>query len=1189
MKLKRLEIKGFKSFADKLNLEFDDGITCIVGPNGSGKSNIADAIRWVLGEQSAKSLRGAKMDEIVFSGTQTRKPLGMAEVCMHIDNSQGKLNTEFNEVEIKRRVYRSGEAEYLINDSACRLKDIYDLFYDTGIGKEGYSIIGQGKIDEILNNKPAERRSFFEEATGISKYRIRLKDTEKKLDEEKQNLTRVNDIVSELTNQIEPLCEQSEKAEKYLIIKEKLEEDELNIYIYDYKKAKEQVDNIEGKEDALKKENVGASDKLLQVKSDKTKLYEEHNKVKEEMENKKRELSHLELEVERKDGETKIIEEKINNAQSGIKELNERKNSLLDALKLKQELLSKVSAEYKIILSNIEKKEQLLLLKQEHYEMLDTATKDKENDLENIKTDIADKINKSYDLKTEKEKLIFVVDSLKEKLASLISEIANTDKTALGIDNEIIVNKKQLDLYLLQKKNVGDKISELTNKQTEYAKEIINLQNKERESSKDLSNIRSKHNVYVDMKNHHEGYGKSIKTILELKKNNEIKWKGICGVLGELINVNEGYEIAVDVALGARVQNIVVDEEKTAKEVIDFLKQNKHGRATFLPISSVKSNERKSLAKNILLEAGVLGVLSDFVTCEDIYSSIVDSMLGKTIVIDNIENAIIFAKKYKYAYKVVTLEGEVFNAGGSVTGGSISSNTANLFTRSREIEVLKVNIEKLEVDINRQHEDIKKVTESKQLEERELIIKNKELQNLEYELVKIKNNYEMIERAKSDSLEKNSRSTLEKASIKKQLIEIEEEIKYKEMKVKEVEENIEESKQKIETHRSSLDAEKLSKFNITEEITTIKVELSGIMQKNTTGKEEQSRLEQEVSGIADEVKELETKIEGHNVLIDKNVEAKKLLIQKIQIEKDIIIGLSKKTEVDGKTFIDFENKMKVADEEIIELSTKINATQDKIYKLENSNVEYKIKMENIEEQLFEKYKLTYDEAKAHENDKFSYNKAKESIREYKSQIERLGNVNLDAIEQYKTIKERYDFLVYQRDDIQKAEKKLEEIIRELLQAMQKQFEYEFKEIDKNFDEIFKEMFGGGRAHLKLVNEENTLESGIEIVVEPPGKHLQNIMLLSGGEKALTAISLLFAILKLRPSPFCVLDEIEAALDDANVTRYANYIKNYSKNTQFLVITHRKGTMEISDYLYGVTMQEKGISKVISVKLEEVEG
>ncbi|OGO83034.1 MAG: chromosome segregation protein SMC [Clostridiales bacterium GWD2_32_19] len=1187
MKLKQLKIKGFKSFADKLNLEFDDGITCIVGPNGSGKSNIADAIRWVLGEQSAKSLRGTKMDEIIFSGTETRKPQGMAEVSMLIDNSQYKLNTTFSEVEIKRRVYRSGEAEYLINDSGCRLKDIYDLFYDTGIGKEGYSIIGQGKIDEILNNKPAERRSFFEEATGISKYRIRLKDTEKKLDEEKQNLTRVNDIVSELTNQIEPLCEQSEKAHKYLGIKEKLEIDELNIYIYDYKKAKEQIDAIQGKEDVFKKEIAGASDELLHAKSDKTKLYDEHNKVKEEVENEKRELSHLELEVERKDGEVKIIEEKMSNAQLSIKESNERKTSLLDVLKSKEGLLKEVRAEYKTILSNIEKNEQLLLMKQEHYSMLDIATKDKENDLENIKTDIANKINKSYDLKTEKEKLIFVVESLKEKLLLLEDEIANRDKTTLFIDNEIIINKKQLDTYLMQKKNVEDKISELTNKQSEYAKEIMNLQNNERESSKELSNIRSKHNVYVDMKNHHEGYGKSIKTILELKKNNETKWKGICGVLGELINVKEGFEVALDVSLGARVQNIIVDEEHTAKQVIDFLKQNKQGRATFLPISSVKSSERKSISKNILTETGVLGVMSDFVTCDDIYSDIIDNMLGKTIIIDVIENAIIFSKKYKYAYKVVTLEGEVFNAGGSITGGSISSNTASLFTRSREIEVLKTNIEKLEVEINKQHENIKKVTESKQLEESELLIKNKELQNLEYELVKIKNNYEMIERAKIDSLEKNSRSTIEKANIEKQQIEIEEEIKYKEMQIKEVEENIEQSKQKIETYRNSLDAEKLSKFNIAEEITTIKVELSGIMQKNTTGKEEQERLEQEVLDVESEIKELETRIEGFNSSIYKNVETKKLLVQKMQTEKDKIIELSKRIEVDGKAFIEFENKMKALDEIIVELNTKINVTQDKIYKLENSSIEYKIKMENIEEQLFEKYKLTYDEAETHKDDKFSYTKAKESIREYKSQIEKLGNVNLDAIEQYKTIKERYDFLVYQRDDIQKAEKKLEEIIRELLQAMQKQFEYEFKEIDKNFDEIFKEMFGGGRAHLKLVNEENTLESGIEIVVEPPGKHLQNIMLLSGGEKALTAISLLFAILKLRPSPFCVLDEIEAALDDANVTRYANYIKNYSKNTQFLVVTHRKGTMEIADYLYGVTMQEKGISKVISVKLEEV--
>ncbi|OGO88776.1 MAG: chromosome segregation protein SMC [Clostridiales bacterium GWE2_32_10] len=1186
MKLKKIEIKGFKSFADKLNLNIENGITCIVGPNGSGKSNIADAIRWVLGEQSAKSLRGTKMEEIIFSGTDARKPLGMAEVCMLLENSEGKLNTEFNEVEIKRKVYRSGEGEYFINDSSCRLKDIHDLFYDTGIGKEGYSIIGQGKIDEILNSKPAERRNFFEEATGISKYRIRLKDTEKKLDEEKQNLIRVNDIISELTNQIEPLCEQSKKATEYLDIKEKLKEDEINIYIHDAKKAKEQLASVEENKVRLEKEIADANNNSVNIKKAKVETFEEYTKLKTEVENRKDRLSHLEIGIEKKDSETKILDEKINNAKYSKEESNERKTSLLDLTNSKQKLLESLKSEYESLMVNIAKEEELLYKKQEHYELIDSATKDKNIDLEKAKNDIENKTNEVYELKAEVEKLDLILDSLREKQTILENEIKDASNAATQIDSQLELNKKQIEVYFAQKEKVKDKILELTNKQTDHEQKTQLLQNKEHEMIKDINNMKSKYNIYLDMKNHHEGYGKSIKTILGLKINDEKKWTGICGVFGELINVKENYEVAIDVALGARIQNMVVDDEATAKQVISFLKDNKQGRATFLPISSIKSNENQTVAKNVLAEVGVLGVASDFVTSEDKYSNIISSMLGKTIIIDTIENAINFSKKYKYGYKVVTIDGEIFNIGGSITGGSISNKTANVFTRTREIDELKVKIAQAESKAILLHEEIKTANTDKHSNETDILIKNKELQNLEYELIKIKNNYDIIEKNKLNSLEKSSRSTSEKHSIQKQIIEISEEIMRKDEKKKETQKDIESKKAKIEEYKLSLDTENISKYNINEEITGIKVELAAFIQKSTMQKEEIDRIYDEINNVNEELKLIYAKIVNLDENIEKNIQAKINLINEIEVEKEIIFELVSKIAENEKTYITYEENIKQIEEKLEVINNQISTAQDKIYKLENSSIEYRLKNENIEEDLFEKYKLTYDEAKAYENENFSYMREREHIKNYRSQIEKLGNVNLDAIEQYKTIKERYDFLVYQRDDIQKAEQKLEEIIKELLTAMQKQFEYEFKEIDKNFDVIFKEMFGGGRAKLKLIDEQNTLESGIDIVVQPPGKNLQNIMLLSGGEKALTAISLLFAILKLRPSPFCVLDEIEAALDDANVGRYANYIKNYSTDTQFLVITHRKGTMEISDYLYGVTMEEKGISKVISVKLEE---
>ncbi len=1187
MKLKRLDIKGFKSFADKLNLEFDNGITCIVGPNGSGKSNIADAIRWVLGEQSAKSLRGSKMEEVIFSGTDMRKPTGMAEVAMLIDNSQGKLNTEFNEVEIKRRVYRSGEGEYYINNTSCRLKDIYDLFYDTGIGKEGYSIIGQGKIDEILNNKPAERRSFFEEATGISKYRIRLKDTERKLDEEQQNIIRINDIIEELSNQIGPLEEQSKKAIKFLEIKQKLEQDEINIYVYDYKKANEQLNSINEKKSNLEAEIYKINDNITEIKAEKDSIVIEYDGLKAKIDREKGKLVDIDIENERRDSEIKVVNEKVINAKDRTKESIERKKIISTMISEKNVKHKEMLHGYESISQNIESKNVLHSTKQKHYDEMVNTIEGKEELLENTRNEIARKINLSYEVKNQKEKLILMKDNLKTRLDDVETNIKYSDRMYTEIDQEMNLNKNQIAEYFIQKDNAKEVIKKLEKEITNVNDKLNEIHDQQLSANREINNMKSRHNVYLDMQQHHEGFSKSIKAILNLKKGNDKKWDSIRGVLGELVNVIPNYEIAIDVALGARIQNVVVENEETAKEVIQYLKTNKEGRATFVPMNSVKSNAKFSIDKNVLTEKGVLGLAIDFVKFDTEYRDIIDSMLGKTIVIDHVDNAISFSKKHKYSYKVVTIDGEIFNIGGSITGGSGAKDGTNIFTRTREIEKLKVDIERLEVELTRLHDKNKEAISVKGQFEKDILIKNKEREILEIEIAKLQNNYEIIERSKQERLEVVNQSVDEKANIENQILEVSKEITYKEEQERQIEISILESRALIETNQTSIEAEKVVKDRLLTELTDLKIELASLIQKKLAYENEKSRFDEEISNYSQEVKAIDEKISGYEKLIEMSETTKEKLNIEITKEKEVGKELKKSIEEDEMKFKELEDKVSKIDLKIQELSVQAAVTQDKIYKIDSNSIEYKMKMEAIEEGLFEKYNMTYEESLEREEAGFNYSKAKDNIKLYKTEIDKLGNVNLDSIEQFKTISERYNFLVSQRDDVVAAEQKLKSIIGELLQAMEKQFKYEFTQIDKNFNVIFKELFGGGEAKLKLVDEENILDSGIEIVVQPPGKKLQNLMLLSGGEKALTAIALLFAILKMRPSPFCLLDEIEAALDDANVDRYANYIKKYSGNTQFLVITHRKGTMEISDYLYGVTMQEKGISKVISVKLEDV--
>lgn len=1183
MYLKSIEVQGFKSFANKINFEFHNGITAIVGPNGSGKSNVADAVRWVLGEQRIKQLRGGKMEDVIFAGTENRKPLGFAYVAITLENSDHQLSIDYDEVTVSRRLYRSGESEYMINGSICRLKDINELFYDTGIGKEGYSIIGQGQIEKILSGKAEERRELFDEAAGIVKFKRRKLEAVKKLENEKANLARVIDILTELERQIRPLERQSETARKYLKLKDDLKIFDINVFLLEIKNIKEQLSDVEEKYGIAEEQLNANQNSLEEIKQ----TYEQLDAYIEELNNsideRKAILGQSVVMREKLEGDIKVLNEQINSAKVNDEHYKERIN----------EINKSIDSKYK-------EKEEFINQEKEIKEMLLNASNIK-READNKVSVITDRINS----------LLNQIEEDKANIINLLNDKANVHAKIQRYDamlEQINIRKAELNQRLLKfqndKNEHGKVIEELNEELKKINDEIISNNHDLSELNKRFDEINSDSTVLnkqkddmqreyhqtnsqlealKNMTERYEGYGNSIKKIMELKESK----KGIVGVVADIIKVDKKYEIAVETALGGNIQNVVTDNETIAKEAIEYLKKGKFGRATFLPLSSI-ANKTGFTNDRVLSEKGVIGLACDLVNIKKEYENIAKYLLGRVVVVDTIDNALILARKFNYTLRMVTLEGELLNPGGSMSGGAFRNNS-NLLGRRREIDELT---NKLTEITNEREKVTAKLSEyeKESLELKEEIEKIKQVLNEQY---LIQNTVKMnLNKANEKISELNNTYedvTKENSEIAGQITDIKNNYETLNAELSHWEEKNEVLKAHIDTLNEEVARERELEENEKKSNEEVRMNLSNLTQKRDFIKENIERIDNEIEKFKED---LET-LDNFAVRSKEEIEYKNNDIANIQITlKNADREISElNTEIE-KLVADKENQSRehkdffAKREEISNIITdldkelfRINARKEK---LEESN-------EKLVNYMWDEYELTYSVALEQRNEEMTnLVEMKKTISSLKQEIKGLGNVNVNAIEEYKEISERYTFLKAQHDDLVTAEQSLIKIIEELDEGMKKQFTEKFEQIRTEFDKVFKELFGGGKGTIELNEDEDILEAGISIISQPPGKKLQNMMQLSGGEKALTAIALLFAIQNLKPSPFCLLDEIEAALDDSNVGRYANYLHKLTDHTQFIVITHRRGTMNAADRLYGITMQEKGISTLVSVNLIEAE-
>ena len=1182
MYLKSIEVNGFKSFANKINFRFNNGITGIVGPNGSGKSNVGDAVRWVLGEQSAKQLRGSKMEDVIFAGTELRKPQGSAYVAITLDNSDHRLPIDYNEVTVARRVYRSGESEYLINGVVSRLKDVNSLFFDTGIGKEGYSIIGQGQIEKILSGKPEERRELFDEAAGIVKYKKNKAATEKSLEQERQNLSRVNDILKELEKQVGPLKEQSETARKYLIFKDELKKLDINAFLLDVDKANEQLTDYENKLSIVEQDSTRLRAEFDLAKEEyeriETKL-EEFNQLIDDVKN---EIHEKKLTNQKYDGEINVISQQILSYRQNEDNLNEQLDKVkADLDKFSTELKS-LFEEKGILDEKLDNADDVLDEANKKNEQLKNKISQEEEEIENSKSEIIEYLNEGGTLKAK----VGRYDTMLENI--------NLRKTQLNqrfLENKSDEEKCKTEKLALEQelKRICDEIQEINSKIDELQSNLDDNNAKHNEAKNDIvsSNnqivsLKSKKEALRNLTERYDGYGNSIKKVMEQKQHNP----KIIGVVADIIDVDKKYETAIETALGGSIQNIVTEDEETAKKLIEYLKQNKFGRATFLPISSIV--DRGNVNKDVIGENGVVGIASTLVKCDARFNNLISHLLGRIVVTDNIDNAIKLSRKYKQSLRIVTLEGELINPGGAMTGGAFK-NSSNLLGRKRELDEIDEQI----VELTKKLETVQKLSSELAEKREELKISKEDNINKQQQLTIKKNTYslnlEQVDK-RIEEIEKSfagiARENNEIANQVKEINANKEELfnsnQKQEEAVKALEERIEELEKQIVSDKAELEKSSSEITSLNIEFNSVKQQYDFILQnikrirnEEQSSKESLESLKGRLNSGSKEIDELTKKIESMRALLEENNRI-------ITIKEQKLIEFNQQKVTLNETHKDFFKKRE-------ELSEQINGLDKSAFKINASIEKLSEQSENLNNYMWEEYELTYNSAIDFKDESFSdITSLKREISAVKSKIKQLGDVNVNAIEDYKSVSERYEFLKGQHDDITKAEANLLNIINELDRAMREQFAEKFKEIRIMFSKVFKELFGGGKAELELVDEEDILETGIKINAQPPGKKLQNMMQLSGGEKSLTAIALLFAIQTLKPSPFCLLDEIEAALDDSNVKRFAKYLGKLTKDTQFIVITHRKGTMEAADILYGITMQEKGVSTLVSVNMIEGE-
>ena len=1187
---KEIEMTGFKSFADTTHINFDGGITGIVGPNGCGKSNVSDAIRWVLGEQSSKALRGKSMQDVIFAGTEKRRKLSYCEVSLIFDNTQKWFNIEYDEVVITRKLYRSGESEYMLNRKPCRLKDIRDILYDSGIGKDGYSIIGQGRVEEIIQSKPEERRAIFEEAAGIAKYKARKVETENRLERVRDNLSRATDILNEIERRLGPLKRQSEDAKKYLELRDVLKQNEINAYIYQFDHAAQIKDEINTKLSGFR-DNLNVLTQTMEAEQAKyDKSMNEINLLDKKANELHDKVLHNTIALEKRQSDSRLLNEQTRYLREQMDRLTNQLNGFTMDLNQRETLLKSASTfrdEEKAKLDEYHKESQELASK--YLELVDELTKS-EGEKEENQRNIIDNLAKLTDIKSNLSAYMAKRDTMQENIKAdqqKLNEISSNKESLLNEVEEL----KKLVSTLSDKKlnsektieNTNSKITELNAQLEELNTNIYNLKSS-------ISNDTNRMNILKNLQADFEGYQFAVKRLLQDGKNNPKLNSAIKGVVGNIITVDAKFQTAIEIALGGSIQNIVTKDEKDAEVLINYLKDTKYGRATFLPITAVKPRSLSANDRRFLSSTGCLGVASELVKCESVYRPVIDSLLGATVVCDNLPNAVAVAKQSGYAFRIVTLEGDVLSPQGSMSGGSKKSNDSSLLSKETEIKKLQANI------------DVR--TKELQVATEDYETKNKEMFNLKLILNNANATHQSVSSEYYSNKSKLENLTENLTNLEEEIFSIQSQLKIAENIVKdlnskinsidqiELDYNVSQAKVKEfnETNKSAYDDLKQRREEYQESLTAIKVKIASTEEKIKS-------LEQTIESNTAEIRVLEQSIERVNVelssqqrIYDEAVNMNKSKedndeANKIQQELD---ELNLKLSHMDETKQALMKELRDLDDKKTTIGNDITKLNNRIYQEENHLQKVDIDIVNMQERIYEEYNMTYNDCLPFKDqgEDFDIKETMAKISRLKGQITGLGYVNINAIEEYKAEGQLYEEKNAQIEDLKAAEEDAVKIIKELSTEMLDRFNTEFVKVQENFTKVFKELFGGGNARLELLPSDDPLTRGVEIIAQPPGKVLQNITLMSGGEKTMTAIAILFAILKLKPMPFCFLDEIEAALDDANIDRYANYLKRFSQDTQFIVITHRKPTMEVVDSLYGVTMEEKGVSKIVSVKLAD---
>ena len=1183
MYLKRIELYGFKSFADRTELEFVPGVTAVVGPNGSGKSNVSDSIRWVLGEQSAKSLRGAKMEDIIFAGSDSRKPVNYAEVGITLDNLDRSLDIDFSEVTVTRRVYRSGESEFFINKQSCRLKDITELFMDTGLGKEAYSIIGQGRIEEILSTKSEDRRGIFEEAAGVIKYKSRKREAERKLDETEGNLVRIQDIIFEIDEQLEPLKDQAEKARKYKILKKELTYKEISTYVYQietlhskWEEATLQLQELKKKEEQLSVE-VNQHDAALEKTKWSVSLLEQ------KLEELQEKLLLVTEETEKLEGQREVIRERKRNFSTNKKDIIEK----IQSLSIRKDQATSDLTQASTRLTDLEQqvKESKKALDQEE-NSLQYLVQNVDDRLDQLKGDYIDVLNENASMKNEMRHIEQSIQQLSSKISQLNEDHGRFVQERSELEKQIKSKEAELSSMNQGIEKLRQEYQQLIQKKKEEQINIEQHESKYRQYLNQLEKIKGRQVFLQEMKDDFAGFFQGVKEILKAR---ESQLRDIDGAVAELIVVPKNYEVAIEIALGAALQHIVVQNEEAARQAIGFLKQRKLGRATFLPRSVMKGREISQYDLTTLKQSpGFVGMAHELISFEEKYHNVISSLLGNVAITTDLKTANELAKLVQFRYRFVTIDGDVVHAGGSMTGGSVKQNQSNLLGRERELEHLAGEISKA----------------NEAIAEQQLIIEKSKAQIREVEMLleQVSEQGEMEKNKEQELKDKLSRLYFEKNRLDEKLMiydqdmsSYQSELKRSEQRKLEVQTKLSVEQQKIvqiEVEIKELEKVKKEKQanreEKSEQITQLKVKHARLLQEYEGQVEHVERVSQHKSEIESELYDLQRhllRLEGDLGQQEDQVDELELSIQKAKKEKEQLteeieaLRQQKKNETHELERLEIVLKQLRKDWRLVE---------ERSHQEEVKVNRYDVELDNYLSLLREEYELSFELAKERYPLEAEYSVVKQEVDTLKRQLQALGTVNLGAIEEYERLEERYTFLKRQEEDLNQAKATLYQVIAEMDQEMSQRFKETFDQVRTQFLDVFQQLFGGGRADLILADPDNLLTTGVDIVAQPPGKKLQHLALLSGGERALTAMALLFAILRVKPVPFCVLDEVEAALDEANVARYAQYLREFSKQTQFIVITHRKGTMEGADVLYGVTMQESGVSRLVSVKLEEKE-